>query len=159
VFLLFLCVLGWVGGIDVRPLVREDVWHWRRFSPLFYSHRRRHMYRLVVAVLYNNNNKIPICCRGSSAHLKGSLRIGGRSRVEEWEENQIGLHVKDLVTLFIRRWRILLDFWKKKNWKKNHFPNYFWRHFWKNTKIHSNRKEWRIITLADILFIRWIMTS
>lgn len=87
------------------------------------------MYRLVVAVLYNNNNKIPICCRGSSAHLKGSLRIGGRSRVEEWEENQIGLHVKDLVTLFIRRWRILLDFFKKRIEKKNHFPNYFWLHF------------------------------
>jgi hypothetical protein len=102
----FVCVgLGW--GYWCPSLGKGRRLTLKKISPLFYSHRRRHMYRLVVAVLYNNNDKIPICCRGSSAHLKGSLRIGGRSRVEEWEENQIGLHVKDLVTLFIRRWRIL----------------------------------------------------
>lgn len=115
-FLLFCVCVCWVGlgGIDVRPLVREDVLTLKKIFPLFYSHRRRHVSFSSSCVVQQQQQDSHLLSRVVGTSQRFLENWGGRSRVEEWEENQIGLHVKDLVTLFIRRWRILLNFFKKR---------------------------------------------
>ncbi len=75
------------------------------------------MYRLVVAVVQQQQQQDSHLLSRVVGTSQRFLENWGRSRVEEWEENQIGLHVKDLVTLFIRNWWILLDL-KKEEFKK-----------------------------------------